>query len=136
MIRTYSEMITFSSFYDRCRYLKLYDRIGYDTFGFDRIFNQKFYRSSEWKQIRDYVITRDNGNDLGIDDRPILSRILIHHMNPIALDDIKKSTDILLNPEYLISVSLSTHNAIHFGGVDNIDTYSFFERKPADTKLW
>ena len=115
MILTYSELVRLKSFEERFTYLKLHGSVGKDTFGFDRIFNQQFYRSYEWKKVRDLVIVRDNGCDLGIDGHEIFGRILIHHMNPICLDDIKDATEFLLNPEYLICVSHDTHNAIHFG---------------------
>lgn len=116
MIRTYSELITLPTFEDRYNYLKLDGRVGVDTFGFDRIFNQMFYqRSKEWKSVRDYVIIRDNGCDLGMEGYEIYGKIIVHHMNPIDLRDIKEVTDFLLNPEYLISTIHKTHNAIHYG---------------------
>ncbi len=115
MIRSYSELIKMESFEDRYNYLRLRGEVGVDTFGFDRIFNQMFYRSKEWKDIRNKVILRDNGCDLGVKGREIFSNALVHHMNPISLGDIENNTDILLNPEYLITVSHQTHNAIHFG---------------------
>jgi hypothetical protein len=117
-LRTYSELITLPTFEERYRYLRLKGSIGEETFGYDRYLNQKFYRSAEWKRIRDFVIVRDNGCDLGIEDRPINSRILIHHMNPITLNDIRYATEALMNPEYLISVAHVTHNAIHYGDED------------------
>lgn len=117
-IKTYSELIALPTFEERFKYLQLKGVVGKDTFGFDRYLNQKFYRSAEWKRIRDQVIVRDNGCDLGIDDRMIHGRILIHHMNPINESDIIHATDALLNPEYLICVTHSTHNAIHYGDED------------------
>lgn len=117
-IKTYSELITFLTFEERYRYLRLNGTVGEDTFGFDRYLNQKFYRSAEWKRIRDYVIVRDNGCDLGIEDRVIYGKIMIHHMNPITDYDIRNVTDLLLDPEYLISVTHTTHNAIHYGDED------------------
>ena len=117
-IRTYSEMIRLPTFEERFRYLRLKGSVGKETFGFDRYLNQNFYRSSAWKRVRDQVIVRDNGCDLGIDDRIIYGKILIHHMNPINDEDILNMTDILLNPEYLICVTLDTHNAIHYGDDD------------------
>jgi hypothetical protein len=117
-IKTYSELITLPTFEERFRYLRLKGSVGQDTFGFDRYINQKFYRSVEWKRIRDSVIIRDLGCDLGIEDREIRGKILIHHMNPITEKDIRYLTDILLNPEYLICVSHNTHNAIHYGDED------------------
>ena len=117
-IRTYSELIQLPTFEERFRYLRLKGSVGKETFGFDRYLNQNFYRSSAWKRVRDQVIIRDNGCDLGIDDRIIYGKILIHHMNPINDEDILNMTDILLNPEYLICVTLDTHNAIHYGDDD------------------
>ena len=113
-IKTYSELIQLPTFEERFQYLKLSGAVGKETFGFDRYLNQNFYRSAAWKRVRDQVIVRDNGCDLGIDDRIIYGKILIHHMNPINDRDILDLTDILLNPEYLICVSHLTHNAIHY----------------------
>lgn len=114
-LKTYEELITFKTFEDRKGYLKLYGKVGKDTFGFDRVFNQRFYKSREWHDIRNEVITRDMGCDLGIYDREIFGKILIHHMNPISIDDILKSSNFLLEPNYLICVSHETHNYIHYG---------------------
>ena len=113
-IKTYSELIHLPTFEERFQYLKLSGAVGKETFGFDRYLNQNFYRSAAWKRVRDQVIVRDNGCDLGIDDRIIYGKILIHHMNPINDRDILDLTDILLNQEYLICVSHLTHNAIHY----------------------
>lgn len=137
-IRTYSELIKLSTFIERYNYLKLGDRIGEETFGFDRYLNQRFYKSAEWKRIRNYVITRDNACDLGILDRdiPRMSRILIHHMNPIRPNDILYSTDFLLDPEYLITTTKLTHDAIHFGDDSILLADSFIERTPNDTCPW
>ena len=114
-IKTYSELIALPTFEERYEYLQLNGRVGEDTFGFDRYLNQNFYRSAEWRRIRDRVIVRDNGCDLAIDDRIIYGKILIHHMNPITDKDLFNLSDILLDPEYLICVSHNTHNAIHYG---------------------
>ena len=114
-IKTYSELIALPTFEERFKYLQLKGSVGKETFGFDRYLNQNFYRSAEWKRVRDKVIIRDNGCDLGIEDRLIYGNVLIHHMNPIDDKDIYNLTDILLNPEYLICVSHNTHNAIHYG---------------------
>lgn len=114
-IKTYSELIALPTFEERYEYLRLNGRVGEDTFGFDRHLNQNFYRSAEWRRIRDRVIVRDNGCDLAIDDRIIYGKILIHHMNPITDKDLFNLSDILLDPEYLICVSHNTHNAIHYG---------------------
>ena len=118
IVRTYSDLIKIPTFEERFKYLQLSGFVGKETFGFDRYLNQNFYRSAEWKRIRDQVIVRDNGCDLGIEDRTIAGKILIHHMNPINDKDILNMTDILLNPEYLICVSHITHNAIHYGNED------------------
>ena len=118
IIRTYSELIQLPPFEERFRYLQLNSSVGKETFGFDRYLNQNFYRSAEWKRIRDKVIIRDNGCDLGIEDRLIYGRVIIHHMNPVTDKDIVDLTSFLLNPEYLICVSHNTHNAIHYGNED------------------
>lgn len=137
MIRTYSELILLPTFEERFEYLKLNGQVGIDTFGFDRIFNQKFYTSKEWRRIRDFVITRDNGCDLGHPDHIIQgSRILIHHMNPISLEDIMNSTEYLLNPEYLISTIHDTHNAIHYGDETLLQKDTLIERTKYDTCPW
>lgn len=134
-IRTYSELITLPTFIDRYRYLKLGGKIGEDTFGFDRYLNQVFYQSKEWRSIRDYVITRDNGCDLGIPGHEIYGRILIHHMNPITADDILKRSDLLLNPEYLICTIKNTHDAIHYSDESLLITDPI-ERSKNDTCPW
>ena len=114
-IKTYSELILLPTFEERFKYLQLNGRVGDDTFGFDRYINQKFYRSAEWKRIRDLVIMRDNGCDLALEGYEIYGRILIHHMNPITVKDVELNTEYLMNPEYLICVTHNTHNAIHYG---------------------
>ena len=114
-IRTYSELITLPTFEDRYLYLKLDGKIGEETFGFDRYLNQIFYKSKEWLNLRDHIIVRDNGCDLGLDGYKIHGRILIHHMNPITKEDIIQRSEFLLNPEYLISTVKTTHDAIHYG---------------------
>ena len=113
-IRTYSELITFPTFEERFRYLKLDGRVGEETFGFDRYLNQIFYKSPEWQSVRNHVIARDMGRDLGIEGREIFGRILIHHMNPISKEDILGRSEFLLDPEYLICTVKNTHNAIHY----------------------
>ena len=134
-IRTYSELIQLPTFEERFNYLRLDGVVGKDTFGFDRYLNQQFYRSSEWKRIRNRVIVRDNGCDLGIDDYEIHGRILIHHMNPISIEDLQHMSDLLMNPEYLICVSHRTHNAIHYGDESLIVTAPI-ERTQNDTCPW
>lgn len=134
-IRTYSELITLPTFEERYEYLRLYGKVGEETFGFDRFINQNFYRSREWKLVRDSVIVRDNGCDLGVDGYEIYGRIYIHHMNPISLRDLKEVSDILLNPEYLISTTHTTHNAIHYGD-ESLLIKSPTERTKNDTCPW
>ena len=131
----YKDLSKLNTFEERFRYLQLSGKIGVETFGFDRYLNQRFYKSAEWKRVRDTVIMRDNGCDLGIKDRVIFGKVLIHHMNPIAVTDLDNCSDILLNPDYLITVSLTTHNAIHFGD-ENLLIQVPKERKPNDTCLW
>ena len=135
MIKNYTELSRLSSFEERYHYLQLKGSIGKETFGFDRFINQNFYRSREWKLVRDFVIVRDNGCDLGIDGREIRSKILIHHMNPIFENDIINRSDFLLNPEYLITTFLLTHNAIHFGDETLLITNTI-DRCKNDTCPW
>ena len=135
-IKSYSELSRLTTFKDRFNYLKLDGSVGRDTFGFDRIFNQKFYNSYEWKQIRDFVIVRDNGCDLGIDGHDIYGeRIIIHHLNPISLEDIERKSEILLDPEYLITTTHLTHNAIHYGDEKLLIT-ELIIRSKHDTCPW
>jgi hypothetical protein len=134
-IRTYSELITLPTFEERYEYLKLDGVVGEETFGFDRYMNQAFYQSREWKRVRDYVILRDNGCDLGVDGYTIYGKVLIHHMNPITAKDIATVSDYLMNPEYLICVSHTTHNAIHYGDEDLIPKGPII-RTPNDTCPW
>ena len=123
------------SFKDRFNYLKLDGKIGEDTFGFDRWLNQTFYTSPEWRHVRDQVIVRDNGNDLGIDGMRIYGKVLIHHMNPITYKSIVHRDEDILNPEYLICVSQRTHNAIHYGSEDLLPVDPI-ERTQNDTCPW
>ena len=134
-IRTYSELIKLPTFKERFRYLKLNGKVAEETFGFDRYLNQQFYKSNEWLELRDRIIIRDCGCDLGIDDREIYKRIIIHHMNPITKYDIINRTDMLLNPEYLICTTKRTHDAIHYG--DESILYDLpIERTKNDTCPW
>lgn len=135
MIRTYKELSRLQTFEERFNYLKLSGSIGTETFGFDRYINQMFYRSKEWKSIRNHVIVRDNGCDLGIEGREIQKGIIVHHINPIKIDDIVSATEFLMNPDYLICTSLKTHNAIHYGD-SNLLYKDPVIRRPGDTKLW
>ena len=134
-IRTYSELVRLPTFEERFRYLKLDGLVGKDTFGFDRYLNQEFYRSKEWKEVRDFVIVRDNGCDLSMDGYEIVGRIYIHHMNPITVNDIVHSSDFLLNPDYLVCMSHNTHNAVHYGDEDLLVTAPV-ERRKNDTCPW
>ncbi|HMR72384.1 MAG TPA: hypothetical protein PKD68_00040 [Candidatus Saccharibacteria bacterium] len=120
---------------DRFEYLSLDGVVGFETFGFERYLNQKFYTSTEWRTIRNRVIVRDDGCDLGHPDRPILGKIIVHHMNPMVSRDIRHAESYILDPEFLISVSLSTHNAIHYGSKEVLQQKTI-ERKPGDTRLW
>lgn len=135
-IKNYTELMKLKTFKERFEYLKLSGVVGQDTFGYDRYLNQQFYKSKAWKRVRDQVIIRDNGCDLGIEDRDINSRIYIHHMNPITKSDIINMTDLLLDPEYLICVSKNTHDAIHYGNEQLLYTNHLVERKPNDTCPW
>lgn len=135
-IRTYTELTKLKTFKERYEYLKLSSIVGEDTFGYDRYLNQQFYKSIAWKRVRDQVIIRDNGCDLGIDDRYINSRIYVHHMNPITKSDIINLTEYLLNPEYLICVSKNTHDAIHYGSEELLYTNHMVDRRPNDTCPW
>ena len=135
-IRTYSELITLPTFEDRYEYLKLNGKIGEETFGFDRYINQQLYqRSQKWKSVRDKVIIRDNGCDLSMEGYEIWGKIIIHHMNPITIEDIERESDFVFNPEYLISTSLNTHNAIHYGD-ENLLIKAPIERTKYDTCPW
>lgn len=136
IFKRYSELITLPTFEERFNYLKLNGSVGRDTFGFDRVFNQMFYSSLEWKQCRDKVIARDLGCDLGVPGHEISGqRVIIHHMNPMTLEDLEKRTEILLDPEYLITTTHFTHNAIHYGD-SNLLVSEPIERKKNDTCPW
>ena len=133
-IRTYSELIRVDSFQDRFDYLKLDGDVGRVTFGFDRHLNQQFYASPQWKSLRSYVISRDCGCDLGVLGYEIAHGLLIHHINPMTPHDIVHGEEWILDPEYLITTTKQTHNAIHFGA--DISPAGVVERAPGDTKLW
>ena len=135
-IRTYSELIKLPTFEERFEYLKLKGNVGVETFGYDRYLNQNFYKSSLWRSIRNKVILRDMGCDLGVKGYEIYGKIIIHHMNPITADDIEESSTYLMNPEYLICVSNDTHQAIHYGDRNLLQERTFVERKPNDTCPW
>ena len=135
-IKTYSELITLPTFEERYRYLRLGGRVGEETFGFDRYLNQQFYRYDvEWLKVRDYVIVRDNGCDLGIEGREINSKIIVHHMNPLRKEDILERSRYLLDPEFLICTIKNTHDAIHYGD-ENLLIRDPVERRKNDTCPW
>lgn len=117
-IRTYSELCKFKTFEERFEYLKIGGVVGEDTFGYDRYINQILYKMPEWRKVRRDVIIRDRGNDLGVENYEIVGKVMVHHMNPITVDDILNRLDYVLNPEYLISSSFMTHQAIHYGNTD------------------
>lgn len=135
IIRTYSELITIPTFEERYKYLKIGGKVGEETFGFERYLNQEFYKSHEWQSIRRQVIVRDLGCDLGIEGREIHGKIIVHHMNPITIDDIIEASDFLLNPEYLICTLKSTHDAIHYGD-ESLLIKAPVERTKNDTCPW
>lgn len=135
MIKTYSELISFDSFQERLNYLYIGGNIGEETFGFERYLNQTFYRSSEWRRVRRDIIVRDLGMDLGVEGYEIHGLIIIHHINPISILDVKNRSSILLDPENLITVSELTHKAIHYNK-DLYKTNTWVERKPNDTCPW
>jgi hypothetical protein len=135
-IRTYSELITLPTFEERYQYLRLSGRVGADTFGFDRYLNQRLYqRNSKWKDVRERVIIRDNGCDLGIEDRVIFDKVIVHHMNPVTIEDILQEKEWIFDPEFLICTCHRTHNAIHYGD-ENLLVKAPIERKPNDTCPW
>lgn len=134
-VRTYRELRRIETFEERFAYLDLRGQVGQATFGSNRWINQRFYRSREWRQVRDFVIVRDNGCDLGVAGYEIHGRVLIHHMNPITEEDLVYGTPFCLDPEYLVTTTHRTHNAIHYGD-DQLLPRTVVERKPGDTKLW
>lgn len=135
IMRTYDELIQYDSFEDRYNYLKLVGHVGESTFGFDRYMNQVLYHSRRWQKVRDQVIIRDDGCDMGLADFIIYDKIIVHHMNPISIEDIENERDSIFDPRFLICVSVSTHNAIHFGDEGMISKRPI-QRSPGDTKLW
>lgn len=134
-IKTYSELIKFQTFEERFEYLKLGGKVGEETFGFDRYINQMLYKTPEWISTRNAVIVRDNGCDLGVEGYDIVGKVMVHHMNPITVDDIVNRLDYVLNPEYLISSSMMTHNAVHYGNKDLLPQAPI-ERSKNDTCPW
>lgn len=134
-IKCYSELMLLPTFQARYQYLRLNGEVGKETFGFDRYMNQFFYRSPEWRRVRNLVITRDEGCDLGVPGREIFGRIIIHHMNPIQPEDIRNRSELLLDPEYLITTIHDTHLAIHYGD-EHLLLQEPVERRPNDTCPW
>lgn len=134
-IKTYSELRRLETFEERYHYLAMRGSIGLATFGFDRWINQRFYKSREWQDARDFVITRDNGCDLGIPGYEIHSGLLVHHMNAVKLVDISEGEDWIVDPNFLITTSLRTHNAIHYGD-ESLLPRGPIERTAGDTTLW
>lgn len=134
-IRTHSELSHLPTFEERFEYLKLEGSVGRATFGFDRYINQDFYRSREWKDVRKSIIVRDNGCDLGVSGYEIHIDILVHHMNPMIADDIIDGNEWILNPEFLILTTKTTHNAIHYGNASLLPKVTV-DRHAGDTKLW
>lgn len=135
MIRTYSELSRISDFEERFRYLALHGSVGHSTFGYDRYMNQKFYTSRQWRMLRHEVIVRDGGNDLGVEGYEIHDKIIIHHMNPMGVGDIVHGDESILDPEFLITTTHRTHNAIHYGD-ERLLPRPLAARGPGDTKLW
>lgn len=136
MIRSYSELIEIPDFDGRYQYLRLNGSVGRPTFGYERWLNQRFYTSREWRTIRHHIIARDEGLDLGCEEYAIFGKPIIHHMNPIDRDDIRGGDDSIMDPEFLITTSLRTHNAIHFGNDRQLPRPFVVERRHGDTKLW
>ena len=136
IIKSYSELITLPTFEERYKYLKIGGEVGRETFGFDRYLNQKFYNSYEYRLFRRKIILRDMGFDLGVEDHPIQGKIIIHHINPIEIDDILRvRLEVLMNPENSICTSLLTHNAIHYGD-ESLIFKAPVERTKNDTCPW
>lgn len=134
-IKSYSELRRLETFEERYDYLKLGGIVGEPTFGYDRYINQRFYTSKQWRQVRDEVIARDVGMDLGVPGYEIYDRIIIHHMNPMSAKDIEHADADILSPQYLITTTHKTHNAIHYGDASLL-AKQLVERKPGDTRLW
>lgn len=135
-IKAYSQLIALPTFHERFRYLKIGGRVGEETFGWDRKINQYFYqRSDKWKSVRDYVIIRDNGCDLGVEGYDVFGKIIVHHIVPLTAEDIETESEFLLDPEFLICTSHMTHNAIHYGDESLLYT-SLIERSRNDTCPW
>lgn len=134
-IRSYSELRRLDTLEERFEYLRLGGYVGDKTFGFDRWINQRFYTSPQWRQVRNHIISRDDGCDLGVKGFEIHSRLYIHHLNPMTRADITEGDESILDPEYLITTTHITHNAIHYGDARLLPRVPV-ERRPGDTKLW
>lgn len=134
-VRSYSELLRYQTFEERYDYLQLGGEVGVATFGFDRYMNQAFYTSTDWRRVRRAVILRDEGCDLGVPGYEINATLLVHHINPMGSDDLIHQEEWVLNPEYLITTTTKTHNAIHFGD-RSLLAKPFVERSNGDTKLW
>lgn len=135
IIRTFSELRLIPTFEERFEYLAIRGTVGESTFGFERYLNQQFYRSREWRQVRQVVIARDLGLDLGVEGHEIHDKVIIHHMNPMSIEDVENGIPDILNPNFLITTTHRTHNAIHYGDASLLPQ-PFVERRPGDTKLW
>jgi len=135
MTRSYSELMEIDDYEERFRYLALRSKVGMATFGYERHLNQNFYTSRQWRQLRDYVIVRDRGLDLGHPEWPIRTKPIIHHMNPITVDQVTHGDERILDPEFLITTTLRTHNAIHYGDERQL-LRPLIQRRAGDTKLW
>ena len=133
--RSYSELVKLRTFSERYNYLRLVGQVGSTTFGFDRYLNQSFYTSRDWRQVRHAVIARDAGCDLGLEGYEIFDRVYVHHMNPLTKKQVLAADENMFNLEYLISCTLNTHNAIHYGDPNSLARLPP-ERRPGDTTLW
>ena len=135
MIKSYNELVQLPTFKERFDYLRLYGKVGEDIFGFSRYVNQSFYTSDKWRSVRNQVIIRDNGCDLGIQDRVILYRIQVHHINPVSLEQLENDDLVLFDLNNLICTDPMTHRAIHYGD-ESLLMEDYTPRRPGDTKLW
>lgn len=134
--RTYDELVKLPTFEERFKYLQINGQCSVETFGGHRLLNQMLYRSPQWEEVRRRVIIRDMGCDLGIDDRPIHEKILIHHINPITIEQVTNFDPAVFDMNNLICCTHKTHNAIHYGDVEGLTPTEPIERKPGDTRLW
>jgi hypothetical protein len=135
IVRSYNELRRIDSYEERFKYLSLNGSVGSSTFGYDRWLNQRFYTSREWRQLRDHVIARDNGCDLGVDGYEIHDKILVHHMNPMIVDDLLAGEESIMDPNFLIVTSHRSHNAIHYGD-ESLLPRKYVPRERGDTRLW